>query len=148
MMFEILKNSLRAVVDKHGVDCDSFPTVKVIVAEGNEDITIKISDEGGGIPRSAVPLVWTFMYVCSPAGSLLTERAGTRLLLRRTSIRISREPTSRRPWPVSVRAPPLPCSTDWCRVWTAYRASLLAVLWREPQAHLDGRVRPSHPLLR
>ena len=63
MLFEVLKNSLRAVVDKHGVDCDNFPPVKVIVAEGNEDITIKISDEGGGIPRSAVPLVWTFMFV-------------------------------------------------------------------------------------
>ena len=63
MLFEVLKNSLRAVVDKHGVDCDNFPPVKVIVAEGNEDITIKISDEGGGIPRSAVPLVWTFMLV-------------------------------------------------------------------------------------
>lgn len=62
MLFEVLKNSLRAVVDKHGVDCDDFPPVKVIVAEGNEDITIKISDEGGGIRRSAVPLVWTFMY--------------------------------------------------------------------------------------
>lgn len=61
MLFEVLKNSLRAVVEKHGVDCDEYPPVKVIVAEGNEDITIKISDEGGGIPRSAVPLVWTFM---------------------------------------------------------------------------------------
>lgn len=28
-----------------------------------QDITIKISDEGGGIPRSALPLVWTWMYV-------------------------------------------------------------------------------------
>lgn len=63
MLFEILKNSLRAVVETHGVDCDNYPPVKVIVAEGNEDITIKISDEGGGIPRSAVPLVWTFMLV-------------------------------------------------------------------------------------
>lgn len=61
MLFEVLKNSLRAVVETHGVDCDNYPPVKVIVAEGKEDITIKISDEGGGIPRSAVPLVWTFM---------------------------------------------------------------------------------------
>jgi pyruvate dehydrogenase kinase 2/3/4 len=29
----------------------------VIVSEGREDITIKISDEGGGIPRSSIPLV-------------------------------------------------------------------------------------------
>lgn len=61
VLFEVLKNSLRAVVETHGIDCENYPPVKVIVAEGNEDITIKISDEGGGIPRSALPLVWTFM---------------------------------------------------------------------------------------
>ncbi|CAG82418.2 mitochondrial branched-chain alpha-ketoacid dehydrogenase kinase-domain-containing protein [Yarrowia lipolytica] len=62
MLFETLKNSLRAVVETHGVDADYYPPVKVIVAEGHEDITIKISDEGGGIPRSAIPLIWTYLY--------------------------------------------------------------------------------------
>jgi pyruvate dehydrogenase kinase 2/3/4 len=62
MLFETLKNSLRAVVERHGQDKDEFPVTKVIVAEGKEDITIKVSDEGGGIPRSAIPLVWTYMY--------------------------------------------------------------------------------------
>lgn len=62
MLFETLKNSLRAVVETHGADKEAFPVTKVIVAEGKEDITIKISDEGGGIPRSAIPLVWTYMY--------------------------------------------------------------------------------------
>lgn len=38
---------------------DAFPPIKVVVVEGSEDITIKISDEGGGIPRSAIPLIWT-----------------------------------------------------------------------------------------
>ena len=62
MLFETLKNSLRAVVETHGQDKQEFPVTKVIVAEGREDITIKITDEGGGIPRSAIPLVWTYMY--------------------------------------------------------------------------------------
>lgn len=62
MLFETLKNSLRAVVETHGQDKEEFPVTKLIVAEGKEDITIKISDEGGGIPRSAIPLVWTYMY--------------------------------------------------------------------------------------
>jgi pyruvate dehydrogenase kinase 2/3/4 len=62
MLFETLKNSLRAVVEFHGPERDTFPVTKVIVAEGREDITIKISDEGGGIPRSNIPLVWTYMY--------------------------------------------------------------------------------------
>ena len=61
--FELLKNSLRAVVERYGVDAeDRFPPIKVVVVEGKEDITIKISDEGGGIPRSAIPLIWTYMY--------------------------------------------------------------------------------------
>ncbi|KAJ7888118.1 mitochondrial branched-chain alpha-ketoacid dehydrogenase kinase-domain-containing protein [Mycena olivaceomarginata] len=61
--FELLKNSLRAVVERYGVDNeDAFPPIKVVVVEGREDITIKISDEGGGIPRSAIPLIWTYMY--------------------------------------------------------------------------------------
>lgn len=62
MLFETLKNSLRAVVETHGEEKQEFPVTKVIVAEGKEDITIKISDEGGGIPRSAIPLIWTYMY--------------------------------------------------------------------------------------
>lgn len=62
MLFETLKNALRAVVEAHGQDKEEFPVTKVIITEGKEDITIKISDEGGGIPRSTIPLVWTYMY--------------------------------------------------------------------------------------
>ena len=63
IVFELLKNSLRAVVERFGPDQeDLFPPIKIIVVEGKEDITIKISDEGGGIPRSAIPLIWTYMY--------------------------------------------------------------------------------------
>ncbi|KAI8920877.1 mitochondrial branched-chain alpha-ketoacid dehydrogenase kinase-domain-containing protein [Powellomyces hirtus] len=70
MLFELLKNSLRAVVERHGVDCDEWPDIKVVVAEGKEDITIKISDEGGGIPRSGMPLIWTYMYTTAENPSL------------------------------------------------------------------------------
>ncbi|KAJ3226667.1 hypothetical protein HK099_004411 [Clydaea vesicula] len=62
MVFELLKNSLRAVVERYGIDCEDFPDIKIVFAEGKEDITIKISDEGGGIPRSGLPLIWSYMY--------------------------------------------------------------------------------------
>lgn len=62
MLFETLKNSLRAVVERHGAEKEDFPVTQVIISEGREDITLKISDEGGGIPRSSIPLVWTYMY--------------------------------------------------------------------------------------
>ncbi|KAM6503830.1 hypothetical protein JOM56_000773 [Amanita muscaria] len=54
IVFELLKNSLRAVVERFGVENeDGHPPIRVVVVEGKEDITIKISDEGDGIPRSA-----------------------------------------------------------------------------------------------
>ena len=85
-MFELLKNSLRATCEHHGVN-GAMPLVKVhtvpplpfprlaspayadggssslgqvIIADGenNEDIVIKISDEGGGIRRSNMPRIW------------------------------------------------------------------------------------------
>ena len=77
-------------MERYGADTDAYPPVRVIVAEGQEvrqgpfrvgcvllmltylclvalpprsqDVTIKVSDEGGGIPRSGMPRVWTYMY--------------------------------------------------------------------------------------
>ncbi|KAJ3259799.1 hypothetical protein HK103_001690 [Boothiomyces macroporosus] len=45
MLFELLKNSMRAVVERFGQDEDDYPEIKVVIAEGKEDITIKVSDE-------------------------------------------------------------------------------------------------------
>ncbi|KAG0178015.1 hypothetical protein DFQ29_004035 [Apophysomyces sp. BC1021] len=71
MIFELLKNSLRAVVERFGTDYeDEYPPIKLVIAHGKEDITIKISDEGGGIPRSGIPLVWTYMYTTAEAQEL------------------------------------------------------------------------------
>lgn len=36
MLFELLKNSLRAVVESMGVDSDTYPPIKVIVSTGKE----------------------------------------------------------------------------------------------------------------
>ncbi|KAI9312254.1 mitochondrial pyruvate dehydrogenase [Dichotomocladium elegans] len=74
MLFELLKNSLRAVVERFGVDYeDEYPAIKLVIAHGKEDITIKISDEGGGIPRSGIPLVWTYMYTTAEPQELEPE---------------------------------------------------------------------------
>ncbi|KAH7666553.1 [Pyruvate dehydrogenase (acetyl-transferring)] kinase protein [Dioscorea alata] len=62
MVFELVKNSLRAV-QEHFADSDKdVPPVKIIVADGAEDVAIKISDEGGGIPRSGLPKIFTYLY--------------------------------------------------------------------------------------
>lgn len=59
IFFELLKNSMRAVVERHGGSC-SMPPVEVVFAEGKEDIAIKISDKGGGIPRSGMDRLWSY----------------------------------------------------------------------------------------
>jgi len=43
MVFELFKNSLRAVVEHHGTDALKYPPVEAIVVLGKEDITIRVS---------------------------------------------------------------------------------------------------------
>lgn len=62
MVFELVKNSLRAVYDRYDDADDEPPPIRLVVAEGEEDITIKVSDEGGGIARSGLPKIWTYLY--------------------------------------------------------------------------------------
>lgn len=42
--------------------CYAVLSCRVVVAEGGEDVTIKVSDEGGGIPRSGLASIWTYLY--------------------------------------------------------------------------------------
>ncbi|CAK7323126.1 unnamed protein product [Dovyalis caffra] len=62
MVYELVKNSLRAVQECY-MDSDKVPPpIRIIVADGIEDVTIKVSDEGGGIPRSGLPKIFTYLY--------------------------------------------------------------------------------------
>lgn len=62
MVFELVKNSLRAVQERFMTADQDCPPIRVIIADGAEDVTIKVSDEGGGIPRSGVSKLWTYLY--------------------------------------------------------------------------------------
>ncbi|GIL57981.1 hypothetical protein Vafri_13181 [Volvox africanus] len=62
MLFELVKNSLRAVQDRFAESDDPAPPIRLVVAEGGEDVTLKVSDEGGGIPRSGLANIWTYLY--------------------------------------------------------------------------------------
>eukprot|EP01134_Creolimax_fragrantissima_P000090 CFRG0090T1 len=74
MVFELLKNSMRAVVEQYGDD-DNIPPIKIVLVKGNEDLTIKIADEGGGIPRSDMPHVFTYLYTTAKLPDSLSEDA-------------------------------------------------------------------------
>ncbi|XP_065220642.1 pyruvate dehydrogenase (acetyl-transferring) kinase, mitochondrial isoform X1 [Planococcus citri] len=65
MIFELFKNSMRAVVEHHE-EADDLPEINVYVVCGKEDICIKISDRGGGIPRSLTDRLFTYMYSTAP----------------------------------------------------------------------------------
>ncbi|GIL88266.1 hypothetical protein Vretimale_14143 [Volvox reticuliferus] len=62
MVFELVKNSLRAVQERYSESDLESPPIQVVVAEGLEDVTIKVSDQGGGIPRSGLQRIWTYLY--------------------------------------------------------------------------------------
>ncbi|KAI2498067.1 Mitochondrial branched-chain alpha-ketoacid dehydrogenase kinase [Fragilaria crotonensis] len=63
ILLELLKNAMRATVEKHG-DYSHLPPVVVIIADSpdNEDIVIKVADEGGGIPRSQIDKIWSYLF--------------------------------------------------------------------------------------
>lgn len=54
---------MRAVVEFIGVDED-LPPVRVTVVKGYEDLSIKISDRGGGVSRTIVDRLFNYM-VCA-----------------------------------------------------------------------------------
>lgn len=65
ILLELLKNAMRATVEQHGIDLDEdLPPVVVIIADApeNEDIVLKVSDEGGGIPRSQIDKIWSYLF--------------------------------------------------------------------------------------
>jgi signal transduction histidine kinase len=71
MLAELLKNSCRATVEKYrgeeGSDAShsqqpELPPVRVVIVKGDEDVTIKVADKGGGIPRSMMESIFKFSY--------------------------------------------------------------------------------------
>ncbi|KAG5679894.1 hypothetical protein PVAND_009430 [Polypedilum vanderplanki] len=65
ILFELFKNSMRAVMETHQ-ESDSIPPIKVRIVNGKEDVSVKISDCGGGIPRSQVDQLFKYMYSTAP----------------------------------------------------------------------------------
>ena len=57
IIFQVLKKSIvRSFKTQHGKQ----NTIKVIIAEGHEDVSFKISDKAGGIPLSVIPKIWAY----------------------------------------------------------------------------------------
>jgi len=65
IFFEVIKNSMRATCEK--VECGEdelpdYPPIKIIICDGDDDVSIKITDEGGGIKRSHMNDIFKFTF--------------------------------------------------------------------------------------
>ncbi|XP_063631525.1 pyruvate dehydrogenase (acetyl-transferring) kinase, mitochondrial [Cydia splendana] len=66
MLFELFKNAMRATMESHE-SCP--PPITVNIVPGKEDVSVKMSDLGGGIPRSVSDLLFKYMYSTAPQPS-------------------------------------------------------------------------------
>ncbi|OTB14047.1 hypothetical protein K445DRAFT_76175 [Daldinia sp. EC12] len=60
---ELLRNSVQAVIEKHQKSKDPTsdpPPIEVTLCEAPQHVIIRISDQGGGIPRDILPYLWSF----------------------------------------------------------------------------------------
>uniref|UniRef100_A0A5F8HH27 Protein-serine/threonine kinase n=1 Tax=Monodelphis domestica TaxID=13616 RepID=A0A5F8HH27_MONDO len=65
MLFELFKNAMRATVE-HQESQPALTPIDVTVVLGNEDLTIKISDRGGGVPLRIIDRLFSYTYSTAP----------------------------------------------------------------------------------
>ncbi|XP_065143565.1 pyruvate dehydrogenase kinase, isozyme 3b [Paramisgurnus dabryanus] len=70
MLFELFKNSMRATVELYGDSNEGLPPVNALVTLGKEDLSIKISDHGGGVPLRKIDRLFNYMYSTAPTPRL------------------------------------------------------------------------------
>ncbi|KAI5867168.1 alpha-ketoacid dehydrogenase kinase [Durotheca rogersii] len=57
---ELLRNSVQAVIEKYQEGTALPAPIEVTVCEAQQHVIIRISDQGGGIPRDILPYLWSF----------------------------------------------------------------------------------------
>lgn len=73
MTFEVMKNALQATVDNNYGNLEKLPSIQVLVCQSDMDITIKVSDEGGGVDRATAEKMFQYLFTTSPSPSLTEE---------------------------------------------------------------------------
>eukprot|EP01006_Ploeotia_vitrea_P017215 TRINITY_DN48291_c0_g1_i1.p1 TRINITY_DN48291_c0_g1~~TRINITY_DN48291_c0_g1_i1.p1 ORF type:complete len:397 (+),score=18.91 TRINITY_DN48291_c0_g1_i1:36-1226(+) len=73
MLMELFKNAMRAVSEEHGGN-PSMPPIIVRLCPGkNRDVTVCISDRGGGVPAAIQNDIWRFGFTSVGQDSGLSE---------------------------------------------------------------------------
>ncbi|KAK5058796.1 hypothetical protein LTR84_011060 [Exophiala bonariae] len=57
---ELLRNSVQAVMQRFRTTKKPPPPIEVLICEAPQNVVIRISDQGGGIPRDIIPFLWSF----------------------------------------------------------------------------------------
>ena len=57
---ELLRNSIQAVIETHPEQAGTLPPIQVLICEAPKQVIIRISDQGGGIPKDILPDLWSF----------------------------------------------------------------------------------------
>ena len=72
IMFELFKNSCRAVTEFHG-DRVPLPPIKVTIVKGTHDLGIRISDRGGGISQRELNDIFSYHYSTAEEPSIFAD---------------------------------------------------------------------------
>ncbi|KAF9084174.1 hypothetical protein BGX29_006941 [Mortierella sp. GBA35] len=79
ILFELLKNSMRATAEFHGLDKSSYPDIEIKLSSNPQgDLDIRIKDHGGGMPPAYAAKPYNYMFttasstVCIDFPSIMT----------------------------------------------------------------------------
>jgi len=73
ILFELFKNSMRATVETHSTSLQ-LPPVEVLLSKGEHDVSIRISDQGGGIPRHITDHTFNYLVSTAPRPSFNPDK--------------------------------------------------------------------------
>ena len=64
---------MRAIIEYHGEAAKTYPKIQTLVIKGKEDLSIRITDFGGGIPHAKLSHVFKYMYSTAPRPSISSD---------------------------------------------------------------------------
>lgn len=72
ILIELLKNSVRATIEHHKktpLSEEEAPPIRITICKGKREVSIRISDQGGGIPPENLEHIWDYSFTTVPEAS-------------------------------------------------------------------------------
>lgn len=81
MLYELLKNSMRATVERYRGGTRAtrrrLPPIQARVCSGDTHLSVRISDQGGGIPSDVLDKAWSYGFTTSSTGMSGADNNGS-----------------------------------------------------------------------